>query len=82
MNLEYKWLYDDLLVFKNKNDCMTISNCNTWSVPMIDEIWVDGEELNLKDCEYDWEKHPENPFTKEEMEYYLEFYEEELKLRR
>lgn len=76
MNLEYKWLYGDLLVFKNKNDCMTISRSNNLSIPLINRIEIMGEDLKWEDCEYDWEKHKNNPFTKEEMNYYLEFYKE------
>ena len=78
MNLNYKWLGADLLVFKNKNDCMTISNANNTSFIDIETIEVDGEELDCEDYEYDWNKHPENPFTKEEMEYYLELYKQNL----
>lgn len=76
MNLDYKWLGTDLLVFKNKNDCMTISNANITSSIDIETIELDGEDLKIEDSNYDWEKHPENPFTKEEMDYYLEFYKQ------
>lgn len=53
---------------------MTISNPNNWSVPSIQSIEVQGEYLKYEDCDYDLSSHPENSFTKDEMEYYLKFY--------
>lgn len=76
MKLEYKTLYGDLLIFKNLNDCMTISNANNWSTIDIDSIEANGVKLELEDCEYDFFKHSDNPFTKEEMEEGLAFYQE------
>ena len=40
--LKYKWLYDDLLVFKNQNDCMTISRNNNMSTVEVASIEIDG----------------------------------------
>jgi len=42
--LNYKTLGGDLLVFKNKNDCMTLSRGNDGQID-IDTISIDGEEI-------------------------------------
>lgn len=79
--LEYKWLYDDLLVFKNQNDCLTISRNNNWSVVEVESIEVDGQKLEEdEECYYDLKYHSDNPFTEEEIEHYLKFYEEQINL--
>ena len=81
ITLEYKWLYDDLLVFKNQNDCMTISRNNNWSVAEVASIEVDGQKLEEdEECYYNLKYHSDNPFTEEEIEYYLKFYEEQVDL--
>jgi len=79
--LEYKWIYDDLLIFKNQNDCMTISRNNNLSEIEIASIEVNGEKLEEdEDCYYNVRYHSKNPFTEEEIEHYLKFYEEEIQL--
>lgn len=79
--LEYKWIYDDLLVFKNQNDCMTISRNNNLSEIEIASIEVDGQKLEEdEECYYNLKYHSDNPFTEEEIEYYLKFYEEQVDL--
>lgn len=66
--LAYKILGGDVLVFKNHNDCMTISR-NGWSQPVVSRIEVDGEDMD---------KNPElrNPFTRKEVDYFLKNYDE------
>ncbi len=77
--LEHKWLYDDLLVFKNQNDCMTISRNNNMSVVEVASIEIDGEKLvEDEECYYDLRYHSDNTFTEEEIEYYIKFYEEQV----
>ena len=81
ITLEYKWLYDDLLIFKNQNDCMTISRNNNCSVAEVVSIEVDGQKLEEdEECYYNLKYHSDNPFTEEEIEYYLKFYEEQIDL--
>jgi len=60
-HLDYKILGSDLLVFKNKNDCMTIHD------GFVLRIEVDGEDMDMY-------KDLKNPFTMEEAEYYIDFY--------
>jgi hypothetical protein len=67
--LNYKTIMGDILVFKNKNDCMTISR-GALGVPWVDTIEVDGEELDYKDYD-DKTKHP---FTQEEIDYFTDPY--------
>ena len=75
--LKYKWLYDDLLVFKNQNDCMTISRNNNMSTVEVASIEIDGEQLvEDEECYYDLKHHSDNTFTEEEIDYYIKFYEE------
>ncbi len=77
--LEHKWLYDDLLVFKNQNDCMTISRNNNMSTVEVASIEIDGEKLvEDEECYYDLRYHSNNTFTEEEIEYYIKFYEEQV----
>ena len=77
--LKYKWLYDDLLVFKNQNDCMTISRNNYMSTVEVASIEIDGEKLvEDEGCYYDLRYHSDNTFTEEEIEYYIKFYEEQV----
>ncbi len=77
--VEHKWLYDDLLVFKNQNDCMTISRNNNMSVVEVASIEIDGEKLvEDEECYYDLKYHSDNTFTEEEIEYYIKFYEEQV----
>ena len=71
--LEYKTLYGDILVFKNTNDCMTISKGNNGCID-IDSIEIDGEKLDYEDCEYDLLSHQNNTFTQEEYEYFRDKY--------
>ena len=71
MKLEYKILYNDLLVFKNANDCMTI-NDNYSSDAEVQTIEIEGEVLDVKD----WQDVLKNSFTKIEMDDWCEFYAE------
>ena len=66
--LAYKVLYGDLLVFKNINDCMTISR-NGFSKPVVSRIEIGGEDM-------DKNKELKNPFTREEINYFLDNYEQ------
>ena len=71
--LEYKILYGDILIFKNKNDCMTISKGNDGYID-IDSIEIDGERIDHKDCKYNLLSHPKNTFTQDEYEYFRDIY--------
>ena len=71
--LNFKTLYGDLLVFKNKNDCMTI-NRNGHPI-LVHSIEVDGEPLDHNECDYDLSSHPRNTFTEEEIDYFIKHYE-------
>ena len=71
--LNYKTLYGDLLVFKNQNDCMTINRGILGRVD-VDAVEINGENLELEDCDYDFFKHPNNTFTQEETDYFIENY--------
>lgn len=64
--LAYKILYGDILVFKNINDCMTISR-NGWSQPTVSRVEVDGEDLEKTE--------KRNPFTREEIDYFIQNYD-------
>ena len=66
INLRYTCLGGDLLIYKNLNDCMTISRGIT-SIPFIKYIESMGERI--QDI-----THPDNPFTKEEMQYGIDIY--------
>jgi hypothetical protein len=60
---------------------MTISRNNNWSVAEVVSIEVDGEKLEEdEECYYNLKYHSDNPFTEEEIEYYLKFYEEQVDL--
>lgn len=63
--LDYKTIMGDLLVFKNNNDCMTISR-STLGRPTIKLIEVDGEKIDSN----------EHPFTPQEIIYFLDNYEQ------
>jgi hypothetical protein len=75
--LNYKTLFGDLLVFKNKNDCMTINRCSSTGLPWIEDIEVDGEpiEANRKN-NYSVAYDEKNPFSPKEIIYFLDHYEE------
>lgn len=73
MQLQHKWLGDDLLVFKNTNDCMTITP-GKYSNPSIVLIELMGEKFDYDDCNYDWKKLKNNSFTSEEMDFYVKNY--------
>lgn len=76
MKLEWKQLYGDLLVFKNKNDCLTICRSRIGKVK-IDMIEICGEKAYNN---YEWINgftEKDNPFTKEEIEKAIKFYEEQ-----
>ena len=75
MNLVYKTLYGDVLIFKNKNDCLTINRGNNGKVD-IDSIEIDGEKLQYDECNYDLLSHPKNTFTSDEVNYFIENYDE------
>ena len=75
MNLNYKTLGGDLLVFKNNNDCMTIHR-GVFGHPDVFRIEIDGEDLPFEECDYDLIAHPKNTFTDEEVTYYLKAYDE------
>jgi len=72
--LNYKVLGGDVLIFKNTNDTLTICRGSLGS-PIIDQIEINGEAL-------DWfhEVHPfdreENTFTEEELDYFIDHYNE------
>ena len=73
--LNYKTLGGDLLVFKNKNDCMTINR--NGNLILIDTLEIDGEEVeasrkNNNSVIYD----EKNTFSAEEILYFLKHYEE------
>jgi hypothetical protein len=74
MNLDYKTLYGDILIFKNKNDCMTISRGNNGKVD-IDSIEIDGEKLEDEEYNYNLLSHPKNTFTQDEANYFIENYD-------
>lgn len=67
MNLNYKTLGGDILVFKNKNDCMTISR-GLLGEPWIDTVEVDGEEIDIFD------EQAKHPFTQKEIDYFTSNY--------
>lgn len=72
--LNYKVLGADVLAFKNVNDTLTICR-GSLGKPIIDQIEINGETL-------DWfhEVHPfdreENTFTEEEVQYFINNYDE------
>lgn len=73
--LNYKTLYGDLLVFKNKNDCMTINRGPHGKV-WVDEIEIDGEPIEAnRDNNYSVVYDGKNPFSAEEVVYFLDHYE-------
>ena len=67
MNLNYKTLGGDILIFKNNNDCMTISR-GPLGRPWIDTVEVDGEEVDIFD------ERAIHPFTEEEIDYFTNNY--------
>ena len=74
--LNYKTLYGDLLVFKNKNDCMTINRGPHGEV-CVDEIEVDGEPIEAsRKNNYSVAYDEKNPFSAKEIIYFLEHYKE------
>jgi hypothetical protein len=76
MKLEWKQLYGDLLVFKNKNDCLTISR-GGFGNAHVDMIEIMGEKAYDM---FEWVNgftEKDNPFTKEEIEEAIRFYEKE-----
>jgi len=74
--LNYKTLGGDLLVFKNKNDCMTLSRGNDGQID-IDTISIDGEEIEAsKKNNYSVAYDENNIFSAEEILYFLKHYEE------
>jgi hypothetical protein len=72
--LNYKVLGADVLAFKNENDTLTICR-GSLGEPIIDQIEINGEAL-------DWfhDVHPfdreENTFTEEEVQYFINNYDE------
>jgi len=64
--LEYKVLYDDILVFKNQNDCCTIKAGND-NIPYVSRIEIDGEDI-------DGFINPRNTFLKEEIDWFIKNY--------
>lgn len=65
--LNYKTLRGDLLVFKNRNDCMTISR-GTLGTPWINSIEVDGVEIDIFD------ENAKHTFTDKEINYFIDNY--------
>ena len=63
--LLYTTLGGDVLIFKGK-DTLTICRGN-WGKPIIKSIEVDGEQIKIL-------KNP-NPFTMEEVEYFMDQYD-------
>jgi hypothetical protein len=73
--LNYKTIFGDLLVFKNKNDCMTINRCSN-GLPCVDEIEIDGEQIEAsRKNNYSVVYDKKNTFSAEEVIYFLEHYE-------
>lgn len=71
INLEYKWLGDDLLVFKD-NSCMTLlPGIDCGRITYIESI--EGS-FDISDVDYEWTNLKNNPFTEQEMDYYEENY--------
>lgn len=74
--LNYKTLYGDLLVFKNKNDCMTVSRGPDGKV-WVDEIEINGERIEAnRNNNYSVVYDEKNPFSPEEIVYFLDHYEQ------
>jgi hypothetical protein len=74
--LNYKTLGGDLLVFKNKNDCMTLSRGSYGQID-IDTISIDGEEIEAsRKNNYSVAYDEKNIFSAEEILYFIEHYEE------
>lgn len=72
--LKYKTLYGDILVFKNANDCMTITAGNL-NKPYVTSIEIDGENLDDEECEdYDLINHPLSTFSQDEADYFIDNY--------
>ena len=73
--LNYKTLGGDLLVFKNKNDCMTINR--NGNLILIDTLEIDGEEVEAsRKNNYSVIYDEKNTFSAEEILYFLKHYEE------
>lgn len=68
MNLNYKTLGGDILVFKDKYT-MTIHRGGL-GVPWVDSIEIDGEEIDIFDLD------AEHPFTQKEIDYFTNNYNE------
>lgn len=66
INLNYKTLGGDILVFKDKST-MTISR-GTLGIPWVHSIEVDGEEIDT------FENNAPHPFTEEEIDYFTDPY--------
>lgn len=74
--LNYKTIFGDILVFKNKNDCMTINRGPLGKV-WVDEIEIDGEPIEAnRNNNYSVVYDEKNPFSAEEVVYFLDHYEE------
>lgn len=72
--LNYKTLGGDLLVFKNKNDCMTINR--NGNLILIDTLEIDGEEIEAsRKNNYSVIYDEKNTFSAEEILYFLKHYE-------
>lgn len=72
--LNYKTLGGDLLVFKNKNDCMTINR--NGNLILIDTLEIDGEEVEAsRKNNYSVIYDEKNTFSAEEILYFLKHYE-------
>jgi hypothetical protein len=72
--LEHKTLYGDILVFKRKNDCCTITKNNVGKIG-ISSIEIDGEPLDIKECNYNWFAHPKNTFRLSEIQPFIDTYD-------
>jgi hypothetical protein len=66
MNLQYKTLGGDILVFKGK-DTMTIHR-GCLGIPWVYSVEIDGEEADMLDKDF------VNPFTEEEEDYFTDLY--------
>jgi hypothetical protein len=73
--LNYKTIFGDILVFKNKNDCMTVSR-GPHGLPWVDEIEIDGEPIEAsRKNNYSVVYDEKNTFSAEEITYFLKHYE-------
>jgi hypothetical protein len=84
MKLNYKILGADLLIFKNLNDCLTLTTANSYNALIIKSIELNGESLNVNDLVTVNRSEtgrivkvrPESPFTDREILDAYDLYEQ------